>query len=321
MGILGGAAALGELGLGIAGAVSGSPAQNVQLPQSLPGVQGAAQSGLQGIGGLGQYNLYGQNLGQAQGISQGLVNNPYANLYQSGANQAGQMGQQAGLGAFGAGQGLYGAGQQVLNTAFDPQQALYGRTLQQLQDQVNAQNAMSGVASSPYGAGLANQAYSNFNIDWQNRQLNRQLAGLQGAGSAYEQGQGLQSAGVGEYLQGAGVPYGAFNTIGGNQLSALGGLGQFGAAGQQQAQQPIQDYLNYALGAQGQNVGLGQTQLQQAQLGFGQNQAIGQGIGAGLGGLAGTGWGSPSGWFNSPSVAWGLPGGPSGGNTSTAYGV
>jgi hypothetical protein len=299
---LGGSAALGELGLGIAGAVSGAPASNVPLPPSLPGVGMAANSGLQGIGGLGQYNLYGPNIGQASGITQGLVNNPNAANYQSGAGIAGQMGQQAGLNAFGAGGSLYGAGNQVMQTAMDPQSALYNRTLQQLQDQVNAQNAMSGTATSPYGAGVADQAYSNFNIDWQNAQLQRQIAGLGAAGGAYGQGQGLQSAGVGEYLQGAALPYGTFNTIGGNQLGALSGLGQFGAAGQGVAQQPIQDYMNYALGAQGSNIGLGQLGLNQAQLGFGQNQTIGQGIGAGLGGLAGMGWGSQwgGGWGNSP---------------------
>jgi hypothetical protein len=274
----------------------------VPLPSPLPGASGAAQSGLSGIGNLGQYNLYGPNIGQASQISQGMVNNPYTANYQSGAGVAGGLGQQAGMNAFGAGGSLYGAGQQVMQTAFDPQSTLYNYLQNQNMQQANAQNAMSGVANTPYGAGVADQSNQLFNMNWQNQQLGRQIAGLGAAGGAYGQGAGLQSGGVGEYLQGAALPYGTFNTIGGNQLGALSGLGQFGAAGQGVAQTPIQDYVNYATAAQGSNIGLGQLGLNQAQLGFGQNQAIGQGIGSGLGGLAGMGWGSQfgGGWGGSP---------------------
>jgi len=135
---------------------------------------------------------------QLKGLS-GLAQAPaaYATpIWQAG--QANQTRQNA------LGDSTAAAGQSVWNTALDPQNALYNRTQQQLVDQQNAQLAMSGLSGSPYGAGIANQGLSNFNIDWQGNQLKRQLSGLSGlqgansaAGGLYTSGlQGLESAGT-----------------------------------------------------------------------------------------------------------------------------
>jgi hypothetical protein len=72
----------------------------------------------------------------------------------------------------------------VLQTGFDPQSALYNRTYGQTLDQQRAINAMSGVGTSPYGAGVTSQAMSDFNLDWQDRQLQRQTDALASAGTA-----------------------------------------------------------------------------------------------------------------------------------------
>ena len=82
--------------------------------------------------------------------------------------------------------GGMGAAQQVLNTGFDPQNALYDRQQQQTSDKANAINAMYGLGTSAAGAGLANDASRNFNIDWQNNQLARQVQALGAYGA--EQG-------------------------------------------------------------------------------------------------------------------------------------
>ncbi|PXX15841.1 hypothetical protein C7399_109176 [Paraburkholderia tropica] len=81
-------------------------------------------------------------------------------------------------------QQLLSAGQNVYNMGLDPQNALYNRTAQQLQDQTGATNSMYGLGSSAAGAGVANQAMSNFNIDWQNNQLSRAAQGLSAYTSA-----------------------------------------------------------------------------------------------------------------------------------------
>ena len=70
------------------------------------------------------------------------------------------------------------AGLQTLATAYDPQQTLYNQQYQQQMDQQNAINAMNGVAGSPYAAGVSGQANQNFNTNWQNNQLQRQVTGL-----------------------------------------------------------------------------------------------------------------------------------------------
>jgi hypothetical protein len=225
-----------------------------------------------------------------------LVHNPYAGGAQAGAITGGQLGMQTGLGAVGQGQNLYGAGNSVLNTAFDPQQALYNRTLGQVEQQQNVQNANAGVASTPYGAGLTDYNIGNFNIDWQNQQLQRQLSGLQGAGQAYGQGAQLQQGGVGSYLQGSAVPYSTYGQIGGNQLAALGQYGQYGQQASQLPQQQIQDYLSYLQGG----TGAQQANTQTAGLGFGQEQAYTNLAGSGLSAFSrqypglspGIGWGS-----------------------------
>ncbi len=80
------------------------------------------------------------------GFSKGLI--PYAQSLQNYGGQIGQMG-------------------------FDPQNALYNRTLQQVQDQQRAGQSARGISMSPYGAGLEGDATRNFNIDWQNQQLKR----------------------------------------------------------------------------------------------------------------------------------------------------
>src|SRR5258708_36165262 len=102
---------------------------------------------------------------------------------QQGAGVASGLGQNAAMGAYGAGGQLMGAGQQLLpwgqqimNTGFDPQQALYHRTQQQTQDQTRAGLEARGLDSSPYGAGVEGQTMANFNIDWQNQQLQRHAA-------------------------------------------------------------------------------------------------------------------------------------------------
>ncbi len=239
------------------------PASELTVPQAQTyNPQGMGQTDtnlLGGIGNLGQYNMYGQNLGQAQGIAQGMVNDPNAASFQQGAGTASQMGMSAANNAYGAGGSLYGqannlfgAGNALATTAFDPQQALYGRTQQQLQDQTRASQGARGISMSPYGAGLENQAMGNFNIDWQNNQLQRQLQGVQGMSSAYGQGaammgQGssMQSGAASQYLSAAGMPYSVSQGIGQSQLGALNQLGQYGQSAAQIPQQQIADWQNY----------------------------------------------------------------------------
>jgi hypothetical protein len=159
----------------------------------------------QAMGSGGALNYLGALMSQQAGGIPGMMNDPaYAQAGRFGQQLspqlAGMIPQALNYGVNAANQ-LSGSAGNILNTAFDPQQQLYNRTAQQIRDQQNAINAQSGVATTPYGAGIAGQRMQDFNIDWQNQQLQRQAAGLGAAGTAYGQGgntlaQGGQLAGL-----------------------------------------------------------------------------------------------------------------------------
>lgn len=122
--------------------------------------------------------------------------------------------------------GLAAAGS-VLNTAFDPQNALYAQTLQKVNDQSNVANAQYGLTGQQ-AAGNVQQADSNFNIDWQNNELQRQLSGLTGygaaqgaAGAAGTAAQNVGSAGAGAQVQAGSIPYQQSVAGTNNQAAAL----------------------------------------------------------------------------------------------------
>jgi hypothetical protein len=248
--------------------------------QQLLAQQQAQQGGIEGM-----LPYYQQAFGQGYNANQA-----YGPGYQNAANAAGQQYSNLGQALTSYGQGAYdlsanlaGAGRQAYQTALDPQSALYNRTVQQLQDQTGATNSMYGLGSSAAGAGVANQALSNFNIDWQNQQLQRQLQGLQGLGTAY--GQAGQLAGQGASLQGLGAGY----TLQGGQLPYQTAAGIAAVPGQlagqyaqgiesgplssaQSINSQIIPYLNYGQGAQ-------QVPYQSAQQGAGAAGAlVSQGI-------------------------------------------
>ncbi len=273
-----------------------TPATDVQLPGQLPGVGNAAQGSQSALGQLGQFNTFGQYLPQAEGVTQGLFNNPYAGGVQSSANMFSPMAMGGGMNTFQAGNNLYGGGNALMNNAFDPQMALYNRTAQQVQDQTRTAEAARGIATTPYGAGIEGQTMSNFNIDWQNNELQRMLSGLSGAGQGYGQASQMQQQAPVQFMQGAQLPYSTFGMLGGNQLSALQGGGQFGQSAAQLPQWMQNQQQGYALGGQQQNIGQANLGLNQANLGWQEamapwqlaGQVLGAG-GAGAGRAAGAG--------------------------------
>jgi hypothetical protein len=141
-------------------------------------------------------------------------------------NQYARFAQMAGLNSWEQAQALMplvtsnlGAAGQILNTGFDPQGALYDRSYQQMRQQANATAGQSGLAGSPFAAGLANDASRNFNIDWQNAQLGRQTTAL----NAYDSAIGSDiSAFSGLNTAGAGTGLTALGTAGGLTGQASG---------------------------------------------------------------------------------------------------
>jgi hypothetical protein len=217
----------------------------------------------------GLYSTTGLQQYGEQSLDAQLANiRGYAPQLQNAANQAGQGYTNAGTALTGLGnldlatqKQLLGAGQNVYNMGLDPQNALYNRSVQQLQDQTGATNSMYGLGSSAAGAGVANQALSNFNIDWQNNQLSRALQGLQGygqaAGVAGQYGQAGADAltQAPQYtLMGATTPYEMAQNIAGAPAQYGTQYGQYLQNNVYGPAQGIQNqaipYMNYGQGAQ-----------------------------------------------------------------------
>lgn len=274
----------------------------------------------------------GQVIPGAIGAANRQASNPYGPQLQAGANTAGAyqtgtlapMLQRGAASLTGLGQSATPYGQQILQTGFDPQKALYDRTLQQTTDQSNAINAMYGLGSSPAGAGLTQKAVSDFNINWQNEQLKRQAEAAQGygnivsgSGRALAGGADLGTGAASALQSGSALPYQTYQGAQGDILNALNTIpgsvsGAFGP------DTNLANMLNSYLG-------LGQSATTIAQQGaktnFAQNQALGQGFGSSLTGLGN----SLKGLFGPPSGNTGNSGmniyGPGGSNPYGASGA
>lgn len=216
--------------------------------------------------GFGNRNLDQYAL---QSLQNGYTNNSiYGPAYQNAANSASVGYTHAGDALTDIGnldmatqRSLLGAGQNVYQMGLDPQNALYDRTLNQLTQQTGATNSMYGLGSSAAGAGVQNQALSNFNIDWQNNQLSRALQGLQGyagaantAGSYGQAGANALTQAPQYTLAGGSTPYNVAQTISGMPGQLANTYGSFlnsnvyGPA--EGLMSSIIPYMNYGAGAQ-----------------------------------------------------------------------
>ncbi|WP_321921733.1 hypothetical protein [Burkholderia sp. BCC1998] len=271
----------GAIAGGLAAGIGGSLVSGMMSP----GTSGGGGGSYYVPSGLPQADLGWQNLQAQASQNQAAISNlmPYyqqalqngyasSNLYgpaylQHAIDAAGQYGNvgsaltNLGNMDLATQQQLLGAGQNVFNLGLDPQSALYARTQQQVQDQVNANNSMYGLGQSAAGAGVANQAMSNFNIDWQNQQLQRALSGLQGyagaantAGSYGQAGANALSQAPQYTLLAGSLPYDTSNSIaaypGSLAATFASQVEQGPLSSAQSLQGQIIPYLNYGAGAQ-----------------------------------------------------------------------
>ena len=221
-------------------------------------------------------------------LTQNIINNPYGQQYQQGAGVTGAAGVGGGANVFNTAQSFLPYAQQTLQTGFDPQNALYNQQFQLQTDQDRAAQAARGIATSPYGAGVENKANSDFNIAWQNAQLQRQsMAGQTASGLLGAAGTGT-TTGLNTMLQGTQLPYSTYNSIQGAGLTALGAYGQQGALGTTTANTQIADLLQY-LGLGNQSAAVNNqnyaNQITAQNNQFNQQQTLGKNLGSSLTGL------------------------------------
>lgn len=193
-----------------------SSGQSAPTPYQPTG-QGAADQNYQSLNAtLGQNgsNLAASVTPQYQQITSNVANNPYYATAQAGANQVASLGQGVAAGQMQGASNLQGLGNLAtayapgtMATAYDPQSALYNRNLSSTLDAQNVASAQSGLAGSPFAAGLQGQTGENFNLDWQNTQQQRQADGIAGLAS-------LSST--------ANSDYSGASTLGADALSTIG---------------------------------------------------------------------------------------------------
>lgn len=240
--------------------------------QQLPNTGNAAASLYSDIGGLTNPFSGLQPVAFDQLLA--MMNNPELQQYMAGAGRSGQASTLAGNQA-GQGANLLMQNAKALQASgMDPQQALYNKLRQQNADQTNVQNAQYGLTTSPFGAGVANQSNQNFNIDWQNQQLQRQLAAGQGINADVSGAQGLRQAGAQDYFAGGATPFNAYGTGVGSVNNALQQYMNMAGQGNQSQQQALQDWMQY--------LGLGNATAGTNQNAYQLNQGTAGMYGAGL---------------------------------------
>lgn len=293
--------------------MSSSQAANVPTPQvanfQMPDMYrmaGETSSGIQGLQGL----FNNQLLPQITSTTQNLINQtqPYGQQGINASVGVSQPAQNLGYGtlnnagvAQNAGMSLIPYAQNLLMAGYDPQSALYARTAQQIQDQTRAGQAARGISTTPYGAGLEDQAMRDFTINWQNQQLGRMNTAGQGATNMIGAVPGMinqtQQTGQGaanDVIQAALMPYATTGAVGGQNLNWLNQLQSSGTNAAAVPQMGIQDLLAY-LGTGNQansvyntgNLGVGNFGLNQSKLGWDQNAQVFNQLGKGAGWLMG----------------------------------
>jgi len=301
VGTIGAGMAIGGGLMDIFGGGSQQPTPPPNPVPAQPGVSALTGGGPQGIGSLSQYNLGGQYMpAYQQAISQYLAN-PYGPQAIQAANMFGPAAQGIAGQGMGNAAAIGGTVNPLLQQAFDPQQALYQRTAGQVSDQEQAMLANAGLGQTPWGAGAYGQTMSDFNLNWQNQQLQRMLSGVQGAQGAAGSALNLGGAGLGLGMAGGAAPFQTYGQVAQYPLGAYGQASQYGQQASQVPQTGISDWLNYinqSSGAQNAMTNLYSQQLGAQRQQFGENLIGGAAIGSGLGALGGSPMGTGIGnWF------------------------
>lgn len=174
----------------------------------------------------------GANADEYGNITQNLINNPYANTYQAGANSAGAAAGTLGNQALANSGTLSNYASDVMNLGLDPQNALYNQQYYNTAQQTDADLSARGLNNSAAGAGIASNNLNNFNIDWENNQLSRAESGLSAGSSAYGEAENLGESGVSDINNSGLLPYNASETVYTNIGNALNNYANFLSQGQ-----------------------------------------------------------------------------------------
>lgn len=281
--------------------MGGSSAPMAYTPGNQAGADSSYTSNLNSLT-QGNQQTYGTAQTGFNQTYQNVLNNPYAGQAQSGANAAGAAQYGAGQADMNNASTMNGMAPSIMASGFDPTSAMYNHQMKSAQDASQIAQAQAGVAGSPFGAGQVGDATTNFNLDWQAGQAQKQQQAIAALSQLFSGSSGLAATGASQMMQGAAAPAQASNA---NQTSIMTALAQLvngtNAAGSAVNKDVSQygDYLNIGQGATNSQVQA--TQANNAAPGW--LSALGSlgGMGAQLA-MAGGASGSGTGGFN-PTAA------------------
>jgi len=179
-------------------------------PANQAGADASYTSTLNGLtaGNQSTYNTAQTGFNQTY---QNVRDNPYYAQAQSGANAAGAAQYAGGQADMANAQTLNGMAPSIMSSGFDPTSALYNREMKQAQDAQSISSAQSGVAGSPFAAGMQADATTNFNTNWQAGQAQKQQQAISALSALFGNSASLAGQGSQQMMQGAAAPAQAYN--------------------------------------------------------------------------------------------------------------
>ena len=230
--------------------MGGSSAPMAYTPQNQAGADSSYTSNLNSLT-QGDQSTYNTAQTGFNDTYQNVLNNPYYAQGQSQVNSAAGQQYASGTADVNNANTMNSLAPSIIASGFDPTSALYNNQLKSAQDAQSIASAQAGVAGSPFAAGMQGDATTNFNLNWQQQQAQKQQQAIAALGQLFGNSANLASTGASQQMQGAAAPAQAYNA---NQSSIMTALQQLvsGTTGAgSQVNNDIGQYGNYLQIGQG----------------------------------------------------------------------
>lgn len=148
-----------------------------------------------------------------EGLVDRAYNNPGDAGAMAGANDVSQKGNQAGNDMLSRGYQMAGLAPGAIQSGWDPQSANMNWGLGQTEGAAGVNAARSGLAGSPFGAGMANDAVGEFMRQWMAGAQGRQGEGVRQLGAINSGANDSMGQGLSTITNSALLPQAAFNDV------------------------------------------------------------------------------------------------------------
>ena len=233
--------------------MGGSSAPMAYTPANQAGADASYTSTLNNLtaGDTANYATANQGFNQTY---QNVLNNPYYAQAQQGINASGAQQYASGTADINNANTLNGLAPSIIASGFDPTSALYNNQLKSAQDAQSIASAQAGVAGSPFAAGMQSDATTNFNLDWQAQQAQKQQQAIAALSSLFSNSASTAATGAAQQQAGAAAPAQAYNSNQATIMQALQQLVSGTGSASSTVNNDVSQYGNY--------LGIGQNATQ-----------------------------------------------------------